>query len=170
MALHGALFLKLNGAEVPTAAGDDFSARRAGGGAGPNIENCIEFFDFKIRVERGTEGHGGYSTTHRIWYPAEFTSRPGKATPHITKALREGHSVEATFQFFRPNAEGTVEVFHTYKLEDGRIVGHEFILPNTMNPETSNSTMLQKVLISGHKIHTESVHGSMDDDDWRGDA
>src|SRR5688572_29029492 len=117
-------------------------------------ENTIECLSFKDNVRTARELGSRAAVGRRVHEPIEFIKRIDKSSPLLAKALCRNETIEAEFQFFRPNpaGDGTTEQFFTVKIANGRIDSIERISPNAHDPAASNAPPMEIVRVVYHTI------------------
>ncbi len=147
MALNGYLRLRIDGADVDTAMGEDCTVSQMGG---VDVSTALETVYFKASTAIGI-GDGHRSSTTVEQSPAEFWVRIGKSTALLAQALYEHKRIDLSFEIFRNNPQtGVTELQFKYEIDQGRLVLFEMENPNTLDPGTTNSPSIVRLGVSAH--------------------
>jgi type VI secretion system secreted protein Hcp len=87
----------------------------------------------------------------------------------LVKALCENQTIEATFEFFRPNpaGDGTTELFYTINIKQARITKYEMLSPNVLEPGNAAEPPTEVVQFVFHTIDwTWNPTGAAHTDTW----
>jgi type VI secretion system secreted protein Hcp len=131
------LFLKANGADIEGESVEGSLGR----------ENSIECLYYEQAVSTAREAASGMATGRRQYQPLLVRKRIDKSSPLILKALTENQAIEGTFRFYRPNpvGDGTTEQFYTVTIRKGRVASVKQLVPDVLDPETSNQPPQEEV-------------------------
>ena len=117
-------------------------------------ENTIECVYYEDSVRTAREAGSGMASGRRVHEAIKILKRIDKSSPLLARALCNNEVVNAEFLFFRPNpaGDGTTEQFFTVKASEGRIAGIRRVVPNSIDPASSNEPPLEEVSIVYHTI------------------
>jgi type VI secretion system secreted protein Hcp len=134
-------------------------------------ENTIEVLSLTQALRGAFERATGRATGHRYYEPITFVKRIDRSSPKLRKALTTNEVVSGTFKWFRPNPDGsgTTEQFFTITFSDGRVVGAEAQLRDTLDPATANLPPLEEIKLVFNTISWEFTNGGIvHQDTWGG--
>lgn len=154
------LTLKANGAAV-----EDESSQTSLG-----RENTIECVYFSDSVRTAREKGTALATGRRVYEPLVIRKRITKVSPLLAKALCNNEVIEGVFKFYRPSpaGDGTTEQFFTIEIGEGRVASITRVVPDCLDPASSNSPPLEEVSFVYHTITwTYEPTGAMHTDNWR---
>ncbi len=167
MAMNAYLTMKVEGEDLPTEYGADFTVNAMGG---VGVENTLEVLAFTIGSEVGTErggGHGGIARGHRYWEPATFITRCGKSAPIIANAMRMNKRVDLSLKIFHNNHDsGATELLYTVEIGQGRVVAFNIENPNTLDPASASQPTLIRFQVTPHTVRNISAFDTEDEDLW----
>jgi type VI secretion system secreted protein Hcp len=151
------LYLKANGADIQ---GESTQASMG-------RENSIECVYFESTVRTAREAGSGMATGRRSYEPLTIRKRIDKSTPLIYKALVENQVVDGIFKFFRPNptGDGTTEQFYTVEIKKGRVASFKALVPDCIDPASSNDPPLEEISFVFHTISWTYENGGVSHED-----
>jgi type VI secretion system secreted protein Hcp len=135
------LFLKLNGKEVVGENAQTSLGRQA----------SIECASYEQEVGTPLDAAAGKSTARatgrRQYEPIRILKRIDKSSPLLLSGLLQNMKVEARFQFYRPNpqGDGTVQLFYTVEINNGRIASVKQLVAKITDPANANLPPLEEV-------------------------
>ena len=113
---------------------------------GLSREETIEAFSFGSSLLTPVDLRTGLPTGGRQHRPIRFTKAVDRCTPLLIKALTADELVSGFIRFYRPApVTGEEEQFFTIEITGGRVVSHSIVSPDTKNPETESSPVLEQV-------------------------
>ena len=167
MSMNAFLRMKVDGTDLPTEYGADFTINAMGG---TDVANTLEVISFTVGSQVGTErggGHGGIARGHRYWEPATFVARCGKSAPIIAKAMRMNQRVDLSIEIFQNNHDtGVTELLYKVEIDQGRVVAFHIENPNTMDPATASLPTLIRFQVTPHTVRNISGYDTEDEDNW----
>jgi type VI secretion system secreted protein Hcp len=113
-----ALFLDANGTQIN---GDNTQAGQ---------EGSITCVYYELKGAQAVSAATGNATGRRHYQPIVIRKFVDRATPRIHQALSQGQVIDATFKFYRPNADGFPENFYNVTIKHGRIVSIDEYSPD----------------------------------------
>ena len=151
------LYLKANGGDV-TGDSTQTSLGR---------ENSIECVYYQQSVRTAREAGSGMATGRRSYDPLVIRKRIDKSSPLIFKALADNQVVEGIFKFFRPNptGDGTTEQFYTVGFKNGRVASVKNVVPDCLDPVSTNAPPLEEVSFVFHTINWTYTNGGVEHED-----
>lgn len=155
------LYLKANSKDIKGESSQESLGRK----------DSIEIVSYDQGVKTAREAGTGMMTGRRQYDPLKITTRIGKHSPLIMKALTQNERIDAVFKFFRPNptGDGTTEQFFTVEIKNGNVASVRDEVLNTLDPELVHRPPLQEITFVFQDISwTYSNGGITHTDTWRG--
>ncbi len=122
-------------------------------------ENSIECIQFQHALVLNGD--------RKAYEPIVIRKRIDKSSPLLFRAAAANQECDAVFKFFRPNpiGDGTTEQFYTITLKGVRIIGVRQIVPNCIDPASSNYPPQEDVTFAFRSITWTYTNGNITADD-----
>ena len=127
----------------------------------------VQSFIQQVSVPRDPQS--GQPTGQRVHLPFELIKVVDKSTPLLFSAACNGEKLtECTLKLFRTSAEGQLEHYFSYTLEDAIIVDFRTEMPDGRDPAKDYLMAQDVIRLSYRKITvTHVLAGTEASDDWR---
>jgi type VI secretion system secreted protein Hcp len=134
---------------------------------GHEDECLVQGFSHCIRLPCDIQS--GQPTGQRRHYALRITKTVDKSSPLIFKALTGGERLlKVELKLYRTSAQGLMEHYYTFILEDAIIVNIRTYMPNCQNPANAYYTHMEDVDFTYRKLtKNHEVSCTSESDDWR---
>ena len=111
----------------------------------------------------------GQPSGQRRHYALRVTKVMDKSSPLLFKALTSGERLPTVeLKFYRTSAQGMMEHYYTFTLEDAIVVNLRAYMPNCQNPQNAHFTHMEDVDFTYRKLtKTHEIASTSEADDWR---
>jgi type VI secretion system secreted protein Hcp len=131
----------------------------------PDREGDIECFFFDSSVALSLAAGSTTSTGRRKYKAIVIRKSIDRSTVLLTKALVENRPVTAVFRFYRPDADGDLELYFTVEIREARIASVSHLNPETINPTTRDLPETEEVSFVFERIKWKYEDGGIEYED-----